>query len=146
MKCLRKFHGTHVSMTKQSGDFQRLIITTTITRNKTNRNTVSSLRMAVKFIYRMIVLFIGQFFVTQWQSVRLPILSFFFFFRRTQIFIYFSFLALLTKNKKPLTALFEYLTTVHRSGGGQWWIFIIIKLNKQRTWHISVSVSFLHRE
>ena len=140
MKCLRKFHCTHVSMTKQSGDFQRLIITTTITRNKTNRNTVSSLRMVVKFIYRMIVLFIGQFFVTQWQSIRLPILSFFFFFfRRTQIFIYFSFLAL-------LTALFEYLTTVHRSGGGQWWIFIIIKLNKQRTWHISVSVSFLHRE
>ena len=145
MKCPRKFHRTHVSMTKQSGDFQRLIITTTITRNKTNRNTVSSLCMVVKFIYRMIVLFIGQFFVTQWQSVRLPILSFFFF-RRTQIFIYFSFLALLKKNKKSLTALFEYLTNVHRSEGGQWWIFIIIKLNKQRTWHISVSVSFLHRE
>ena len=139
MKCPRKFHRTHVSMTKQSGDFQRLIITTTITRNKTNRNTVSSLPMLVKFIYRMIVLFIGQFFVTQWQSIRLPILSFFFFFRRIQIFIYFSFLTL-------LTALFEYLTTVHRSGGGQWWIFIIIKLNKQRTWHISVSVSFLHRQ
>ena len=139
MKCPRKFHRTHVSMTKQSGEFWRLIITTTITRNKTNRNTVSSLPMLVKFIYRMIVLFIGHFFVTQWQSIRLPILSFFFFFRRTQIFIYFSFLAL-------LTALFEYLTTVHRSGGGQWWIFIIIKLNKQRTWHISVSVSFLHRQ
>ena len=33
MKCSRKLYGTHVSMTKQSGDFQKLIFKTTITHN-----------------------------------------------------------------------------------------------------------------
>ena len=34
MTCIRKFYGTHITMTKQSGDFWKLIFTTTITYNK----------------------------------------------------------------------------------------------------------------
>ena len=34
MKCFRKFYSTHVSMIKQSGDFQKLLFTTIITHNK----------------------------------------------------------------------------------------------------------------
>ena len=33
MKCFRKFYGTHVSMSKQSGEFKMLIFTTTITHD-----------------------------------------------------------------------------------------------------------------
>ena len=40
MKSSRKFYGMHVSMTKKSGDFQKLIITTTITHNTTNVDTL----------------------------------------------------------------------------------------------------------
>ena len=34
MTCIRKFYGTHITMTKQTGDFRKLIFTTTITYNK----------------------------------------------------------------------------------------------------------------
>ena len=34
MKCSRKYYGAHVSMTKQCGDFYRLIFSTSITRYK----------------------------------------------------------------------------------------------------------------
>ena len=40
MKSSRKFYGMHVIMTKKSGDFQKLIITTTITHNTTNVDTL----------------------------------------------------------------------------------------------------------
>ena len=40
MKSSRKFYGMHVSMTKKSGDFQKLLITTTITHKKTNVDTL----------------------------------------------------------------------------------------------------------
>ena len=41
MKCFRKFYGTHVSMSKQSGEFKMLIFTTTIAHN-IKFSTVSS--------------------------------------------------------------------------------------------------------
>ena len=34
MKCFRKFYSTHVSMIKQSGDFQKLLFTITIIHKK----------------------------------------------------------------------------------------------------------------
>ena len=34
MKYFRKLYGTHITMTKQSGDFYKLIFTTTIPHNK----------------------------------------------------------------------------------------------------------------
>ena len=36
MKCCKIFYDMHVSMTKQSGDFQKLIFTETITHNSIN--------------------------------------------------------------------------------------------------------------
>ena len=40
MKSSRKFYGMHVSMTEKSGDFQKLLITTTITHNTINVDTL----------------------------------------------------------------------------------------------------------
>ena len=40
MKSSRKFYDMNVSMTKKSGDFQKLLITTTITHKKTNVDTL----------------------------------------------------------------------------------------------------------